>query len=193
MDNVRLLDITPDFYAFSHSVNQQTEIIISAHGWQNCIVRNGVYLDAFRLNGLISGWGGTFSKITIASCFSVFPNPSIANYGMEGGCIYDYHNALACRLSGYIPNVRVVGFIGKVYSSVDNPHAWSLYYDSNTGVTDRSMLETMLDFLFHIRFDVTVSNEISNPCRYVEFINGNPCVQYGPPLLTLGNNDYTQL
>ncbi|MGK2890057.1 hypothetical protein [Klebsiella michiganensis] len=193
MDNVRLLDITPDFYAFSHSVNQLTEIIISAHGWQNHIVRNGEYLDAIRLRTLISGWGGTFSKITIASCFSVFPNPSIANHGTEGGYVYDYQNSLACRLSGYIPNVRIVGFIGKVYSSVDPSHAWALYHDSDTGVEDRDMLETMLDFLFHIRFDVTVSSEISNPCRYVEFINGNPFVQYGPPLLTVDGNDYTQL
>ncbi|WP_152929745.1 MULTISPECIES: hypothetical protein [Serratia] len=193
MDNVRLLDIKPDFYAFSHRVNQYTEIIISAHGWQNYIVRDGEYLDAVRLNALITDWGENFSKITIASCFSVYLKPSTVMQRLRYSGIYGYQDTLACRLSGCIPNVRVVGFIGKVYSSVDNPHAWSLYHDSVTGVEDREMLETMLDLLFYIKFDATVSNQITNPCRYVEFLNGNPCAQYGPPPLTIGDNVYTQL
>lgn len=181
MQNVRLIDITSDFYAFSHNINNYTEIIISAHGFQNQIKRNGEFIDAFQLAELIKSWDVPCSRIIVACCFSVYLRPeeliTRLSYGFTALSIYK--STLACMLSDYIHGVSIVGFIGEVTSSVDNPQAWDLYetIDPEFG---RGLLERTLSATFTIRFNAAVTVGINNPCRYIEFFNGGVCQQYGP-------------
>ncbi|MCU6243892.1 hypothetical protein [Enterobacter asburiae] len=191
MNGVRLLSITRDFYSFLRDVNQHTELVICAHGWRNHVVRNGEYLDAARLRELITGWGVAFNKIIIASCYSVFLDPSTVHQRLRCLDSYGYQDTLACKLSGYFPNVRVVGFIGEVTTSVDNPQAWDLY-DTINEETGQGLLEMTLSVGFDIIFNAEVSAKIKNPCRYIEFLNGVPCQQYSP-VINVNNYVLTQL
>lgn len=191
MNNVRLLDITPDFYAFSYSVNQKTGIIISAHGWMNQIKRNNRFLDASDLALLINSWGGDYSRITVASCFSVYLHPSKLKDRLASEGAKIYQDTLSCKLSTYIPGVRVVGFIGEVTSSVDNPQAWAIY-NSIDDEFGRGLLEMTLSATFTILFNAIVTANIKNPCRYVEFLNGKLHQQYAPTI-NINNHIFTQL
>ncbi|TPW42155.1 hypothetical protein FKD06_23815 [Serratia sp. SRS-8-S-2018] len=175
MNSVNLIDIAPDFYAFLCQKNNRNELVISAHGWQNKIRRNGELINAQQLDRIINAWRVSYHTLIVASCSSTYlPSSGLFNrLGHDASEIYK--ETLGCELSRYKPGVIVRSFIGEVHSSVDNPHAWGLY--NSLG---KDGLEFMIGQLFHIKYDATVSGNIHNPCRYVEFQDGKPVNQKFP-------------
>lgn len=187
MNSVKLIDILPDFYAFLHQQNNCNDLVISAHGHRNKIQRNGELINAQQLSSIINAWRVNYHTLIIASCSSTFLSSSELFYRLGHDTSDIYKNTLGCELSRYNPGVIVRSFIGEVHSSVDNPHAWELY--NSLG---KEGLEFMIEQLFHIKYDAVVSGNIHNPCRYIDFQNGNP-VNQGFPITAINNRFFSNL
>ncbi|CAI2479099.1 Uncharacterised protein [Serratia proteamaculans] len=184
---VKLVEVIHDFHAFLYTRDNQTELCIRAHGWQNKIIRDGVYLDAFELSKIIKGWKERYDRLCIVSCYSTFLEPSNLSRRLSD-TNHSYQNTLGCWLSRHIPNVNVISFIGTVISNYDMKQVWDMYNDPFLG---KDLLEFLLRD-FRIRSTPSMNDLDSNPLRFVQFRNGLPFSQWGRTI-TINGNTYAQL